>query len=364
MKRVLLAAGLAAAAIVPGAAPGAACSPLSCAPNEVPLAGGKLLAVRTGGIGSNVRVLDLQSGKTKWWLPPGVFGGDLLIHQDGTLLTWFDAGTGARVASAVAHLRGTFSLVGGSLDGRRAVLARTERRRTTFAIFSPAGQRQVVLGGNTWSFDALAGDRLYLIRALRDGYQVRLYDLIRNTLDPEPLQDPGESALIQGVAWQRLVSSDRRYLFTLYLTGEGSATVHELDVRAGTARCIDLPGGGDFSGASTYALALSKNGRTLWAISSGYGRVAAIDVVTRRIRTQFAFTGGARTGSAGIAAMAPDGRRIAITDARRIWFVEPDRKRVVLGQNHVAVAMAFSTDGRKLWVIGERSRVSSVPARS
>jgi hypothetical protein len=365
VKRFLLAAAFAVMAAVPSAAEGAACSPLNCAPNQVPLAGGKLLAVRAGGVDANVRVLDLQTGKTRWWLPGGVSGGNLLVHRDGTLLTWFDATTGARVASAVAGLHGSFSLIGASFDGRRAVLARTEHRRTTFVIVTPFGrQRQIVLGGNTWSFDALAGDRLYLIRALRNGYQVRLYDLERNRLDPEPLKDPGESALIQGIAWQRVASPDGRYLLTLYLGGEGNAMVHELDLRAGTARCIDLPGAGDFGAATSYALALARDGRTLWAISSGYGRVVSIDVGSHRVRSQFSFAPGPRNGVAGVAAMAPDGKRIAVSDAQRVWLVEPERKYVAPPSQHVAIALGFSTDGKKLWVVGQRSRVSSLPVRA
>jgi hypothetical protein len=209
MRRALVALALAVAAALPGAAAGAGCSPLDCAPSQLPLAGGSLLAVRAGGIDGNLRVLDLRSGRTRWWLPAGTFGGNLLVHKDGTLLTWFDAASGARVASTVANLHGIFALVGSSQDGRRAVLARTERRRTTFLIVAPKRQRQIVLAGNSWSFNALAGERLYLIRGLRNGYQVRLYDLARNRLDPRPLKDPGESALISGAPWQRLSSPPR-----------------------------------------------------------------------------------------------------------------------------------------------------------
>jgi hypothetical protein len=365
VKRLALAAVVAAFTAVPGAAAGAACSPLNCAPSQLSLADGSLLALRAGGIDANVRVLDMRTGKTRWWLPAGVFGGDILVHKDGTLLTWFDAATGARVASTVAALRGSYALVGASPDGRRAVLARTQTRRTTFVVVSQdGGQRQAVLGGNTWSFDSLSGDRLFLIHARRKGYEVRLYHLATDRLDPEPLKDPGESALIQGIAWQRVASPDGRYLLTLYLSGEGRAMVHELDVRAGTARCIDLPGTGDFSAATSYALALSKDARTLWAVSSGYGRVATIDVGAHRLRSQFSFTAGPRNGVAGVAALSPDGKRIAVSDAQHVWLVDPARKYVARPLTHVAIAVGFSADGKKLWVVGERSRVSSLQVRA
>ena len=190
---------------------------------------------------------------------------------------------------------------------------------------------------------------------------MRLYDLARNRLDPQPLKDPRESALIRGAPWQRLASPDGRYLFTLYLGGDGSAMIHELDLARASARCVDLPGGGDFNAASSYALALSRDGRTLWAVSPGYGRVAGIDVRAHRLRTSFSFSAGPWTGNAGIAAMSPDGRRVAVTDAQHIWLVDPARKRVVRERPHVAIALAFSSDGKRLWAVGERSLVSSLP---
>ena len=363
VKRLALAAVLAALVAVPGAAAGAACSPLNCAPSQVSLADGSLLAVRAGGVDANIRVLDLRTGKTRWWLPPGVFGGNLLVHQDGNLVTWFDPTTGARVTSAVAARRGRYVLVGASLDGKRAVLARTQAQSATFSIITQDGrQQEAVLRGKGWSFDALSGDRLFLIHARQSGYEVRLYDLAAGRLDPEPLKDPGESALIRGIAWQRLPTPDGRYLLTLYLGSDGSAMVHELDVRSGTARCIDLPGVGNFAAATSYALTLSKDARTLWAMSSGYGRVVTIDVGAKKLRSQFSFAAGEENGVAGIATLSPDGKRIALSDAQHVWLVEPARRFVAQPITHVAIALGFSTDGKRLWVVGERSRVSSLPA--
>ena len=292
----------------------------------------------------------------------GVIGGRRLVHKDGTLLTWFDATTGARIGTAVTAPHGTLALVGSSADGQRAVLARTERRRTTFLVVSPDHpERQVVLGGRNWSFDALAGERLYLLHWLPAGYQVRLYNLAENRLDPAPLKDPHEPALIQGAAWERLASPDGRYLFTLYLNADGGAMIHELDLRTGSARCVDLPGNGNFNAAGAYALALSPDQQTLWALSPGYGQVAAIDVQGHRLRQRFEFTAGAWTGNAGIAAIAADGQQVAVTDAQHLWLVDLPDKRVTHLRSHVAIALAFSTNGRKLWMIGERSHVASLP---
>jgi hypothetical protein len=345
---------------VPNAA-GAGCAPISCGTSQVTFSHGKLLGIRSFGSTGTLRVVDLATGATRWRLPSGVLGANLLVHQDGTLLTWFNAATGARVGDTVAQTHGNFALTGVSQDGTRAVLSRTQQRSTTFVIASRASQRRVVLGKNNWSFDALSGTKLYLLQYLRQGYVVRLYDLATNTLAAQPLKDASESAVISGVPWVRQSSADGRYLFTLYISSAGAAMVHQLDVRAGTAKCIDLPGTGDFNSGTTYSLAASPDGRTLWAVSPGYGKVAAIDVAQSRVGQTFDFQpASANSPTVGVAAMSPDGERLAVGSGARLLFVRLAQRRVE-SQPHIAIALGFSPDGKKLWTLGERSRVTAVP---
>lgn len=357
MTRVVLLLVLVAFAALPPAASAAACSPLNCAPSQFSVAGGSLLATRTGTT-RPLRVIDLRTGATRWRLPAGIVDGHTLVHQAGTLLTWYDLARGTRLHAARTRLDGAYALVGGSQDGARAVLARSHRGTTSFAIVSPGAQRVVRLAGSNWSFDALLGNRLFLIHTLERGYEVRLYDLAADRLRVAPLKDPDGSSTIWGSPFARLASSDGTYLFTLYLAPDGGAMIHELDLRSAVARCVDLPGDGDYSSALTYALALADGGRTLWAVSPGYGRAVAIDVRRHRVRGLIRFAPGTWTANAGIATASPDGGRIAVTDAQHVWFVEPARHRVVAGPARIALALGFSPDGGTLWVIGERSRVS------
>jgi hypothetical protein len=153
-------------------------------------------------------------------------------------------------------------LAGVSQDGRNAVLARTQQRSTTFVIVSPVGERTVRLGGNRWSFDALSGDNLFLVRTLPSGYQIRLLRLASGVLERKPLKDPDESA------------------------------------------------------------------------------------------THF-----------GAAAIAPDGERLAVADGYHVWFVELAQRKVLTGPSHVALALVYSPDLKRLWVVGERSCVSALRAR-
>ena len=98
----------AAAAVLPSAARAAACSPLTCAASQFPLAGGTMLGFRAS-VGRPVRVVDLRTGNTKWVLPSGVTGGNLLVHQKARTLVWYDASRGSRVGAVTLSAKGTGS---------------------------------------------------------------------------------------------------------------------------------------------------------------------------------------------------------------------------------------------------------------
>jgi hypothetical protein len=298
-----------------------------------------------------VRVVDLANGKTRLRLPAGILTGRTLVTLDGSLLTWFDAVRGARVADALGP---GGQLVGTSANGRLAVLQRTRGQQTIYTLVGRGSARSVTVDGRNWGFDALSADRLYLLQYLRNGYEVRLYDLARNRLDPQPLKDAEEEALIRGSAWQRLASRDGRYLFTLYIGGPSGTMVHELDLQTATARCIDLPDNGDFNSATAYGLALSPDGRTLWAASTGYGVVAAIDVAAAKVRKSFRFTASAPNGPVAPAiALSPRGNMLALGLEGDVFIanLKSEHVRRIL---HTTIALGFSPDGRRLWLIGKR----------
>lgn len=359
MKRLVLIA-LLLAALVPAASRAGACSPLNCSPSQFALGNGSLLGVR-GSVYQNVRVLDLRTGKTLWRLPAGIVAGKTLVHKDGTLLTWYDTARGTRVHDAVLQAHGKFVLVGASQNGRSAVVARTQGKSTTFVIVTPKQSQHVVkLGGNKWRFDALNGDRLFLIHYLAKGYEVRVLHLRSGVLD-DPLKDPNASATIWGSPWSHVSSANGRFLYTLYVGSNGASMVHVLDTRLGTARCIDLPGNGNWELATTYTLVLDPDGRHLWAISPGYGRVAHIDVAAHRVVDAYRFNAPYWETNTTLAAMSPDGERIAFSDGSHVAFVQLATRRVVMGPSHVVVGLGYAPDQSRLWVVGERSRVTALP---
>ena len=125
--------------------------------------------------------------------------------------------------------------------------------------------------------------------------------------------------------------------------------IHELDLKAASARCVDLPGTGDYGSASSWALSLGPGGRTLWAVSPGYGRVVGIDVLSRKVTTAFSIDILAwRLGFGTRAAISPDGKQFAIADGRTVALVDLKSRRVVERRPGRAIALGYSPVGR-LW---------------
>jgi len=114
MKRLALIGFLALAAALPGAAPGAGCSPLDCAASGVAVGNG-YLAARPGGAHGVAQIVDLRTGELKWRLPQGMLNGRTLVEQSQTepqKLIWHDAITGKETGVATIKAAGPFSLVG------------------------------------------------------------------------------------------------------------------------------------------------------------------------------------------------------------------------------------------------------------
>jgi WD40 repeat protein len=365
MKRLILIL-LLAAAVLPAAAPAAGCSPLNCASSGTALGHG-LLAVRATGANGPVQVLDLRTGAYRWKLPSGLLQGHTLVtHPGAGQVRWIDALTGQQTRAATYTSDVEVGLVGVSQDGSRAVLQGWDKaaKQTVVVVVGAGAQRTIRLPTQQWGFDALSSSRLYLLHYLKNGYEIRRYDLAAGKLLAEPLKDPKASSTIWGIPWSRVSSADGRYLFTLYVGSNGASMVHQLDLRTSTARCIDLPGTGDFASATTYALELSHDGRTLWAVSPGYGRVVGIDVRTKRVKVAFAFARGSsysETPISSVSALSADGSRIAVGAGGELWFVQTATRTVVHAKPRSALALGFAPDGSKLWIAQKGDAVRPVP---
>jgi hypothetical protein len=182
-----------------------------------------------------------------------------------------------------------------SADGRTLVLINPRvgfpRRTTTLAIVGTGRlrARDVISLKGDFSFDAVSPDGrwLYLVQYLskRDPahYLVRLYDVRRGRLLPEPIIDPREVGdVMRGMPITRAASPDGRFAYTLYDGAGEHPFIHALDTVGRTARCIDLHGLMGFEDLYRLRLDVSPSGGTITVVE-GSDPVAFVDTSTNTV---------------------------------------------------------------------------------
>ena len=127
--------------------------------------------------------------------------------------------------------------------------------------------------------------------------------------------------------------------------------VHELDLKTAKARCIDLPGTGDYGSATSWALVLSNDGADALGGQPGLRprrgdrrRDAEGD---RHVPDRAAAAGSSDGGTN--AALSPDGQQIAIADRETVAVVGLSERRVLQRDPAHALALGYSPDGANLW---------------
>jgi hypothetical protein len=193
------------------------------------------------------------------------------------------------------------STAGGlSGDGRTLVLINPRRgfprRTTTFAVVTSRGPslrlRRILRLRGDFSFDALSRDgrSLFLINYVSPPdptkYRVRVYDLVRNRLDPRPIVDPREAPdEMNGFALSRVTSRDGRWAYTLYQGAGGKPFIHALDTRDRKAVCIDLDDPKLATGNAFELRLLAAERGTRLDIRRGAALLATVDTATFRVRS-------------------------------------------------------------------------------
>ena len=210
----------------------------------------------------------------------------------------------------------------------------------------------MALPARDWDFDALRGNNLFLIKYLKNGsYQVGFVDLSTDSPTAKLIKDPHESGTIWGSPFARTASPDGRMLFTLYVSSNGAAMVHELNLAKPQARCIDLPGTGDYGAAAAWAIALSPGGSTLWAVNPRYGKVVAINVGARKVATAFAIhLPSWNIGVGTRIAIGRDGTEVAVADGETVARLALGERKVLDRVKIRATALGYSPAGR-LWTL-------------
>ena len=220
----------------------------------------------------------------------------------GTVVAQIDMSTGRVVQSRFLQRRYSVPLVAydGSTSGLSAagttlvlIVPRRSfpRPDTTFTVLGTRSLRtrsHVTLPGD-FSFDALSpnGRWLYLVQYLspRDStrYLVRLYDLQRRRLLPEPVIDPREVGdVMRGTPVTRSSSPDGRFAYTLYDGAGEHPFIHALDTVEKSARCIDLRGLMGFQRLNELKLDVSPDGGSISVTLDGEA-MASVNTRTNEV---------------------------------------------------------------------------------
>ena len=263
-----------------------------------PAAAGYLIFLEGGfsNGGESVKVLDSGSGTVVRELPMGTPASDWSRYYIVTQLTGsaqlkaIDPATGRTIAQAT--IPASYSLPDIAFQGPTAGispngqwLALTQKGASTnFLVGSSSltdSFKTIHVNGD-FVFDALSNDgkSLYLIQKMKDPnhYQVRLYDVAAGALMPQPVVDKREpNEPMNGIRGDSAADSNGNYVYTVYIR-DGGPFIHALPLDEPIAWCVDLPStaSNDMERQFHWALALSHDGRTLYAANEAVGTVAVM----------------------------------------------------------------------------------------
>jgi hypothetical protein len=271
-----------------------------------PGAAGYLIFLEGGfsNAGESVKVLDSGTGSVVRELPIGTPAADWSRYYVVTQLTGsgqlkaIDPASGRTIAQAT--IPAGYSLPNIAFQGPTAGISPNGQWLALTSSPSAGGQgggsvTNFLVGSSSLNdsfktihvngeflFDALSNDgkSLYLIQKMTDPnhYRVRLYDVGAGALMPQPVVDKRESdEPMNGIRGDSAADANGNYVYTVYIR-EGGPFIHALPLGEPIAWCVDLPStaAGDIERQFHWALALSHDGRTLYAANEALGKVAVM----------------------------------------------------------------------------------------
>src|SRR5712691_819722 len=269
-----------------------------------PAAAGYLIFLEAGysSGGETVKVLDSGTGTVVRELPIGTPASDwsryyIVSQLSGSAqLKAIDPASGRTIAQTAIPTGYTLPNIAfqgptAGLSPNGQWLALTSQGRaaggaitTSFLVGSSAlsdSFKTIHVNGD-FVFDALSNDgkSLYLIQKMTDPnhYQVRLYDVAAGALMPQPVVDKREpNEPMNGIRGDSAADSTGNYVYTVYIR-DGGPFIHALPLDQPIAWCVDLPStaANDIERQFHWALALSPDGRTLYAVNEAIGKVAVM----------------------------------------------------------------------------------------
>ena len=136
-----------------------------------------------------------------------------------------------------------------------------------------------------FEFDAIDnnGQRLYVIEytnITQGYYRVRVYEVAAGQLGSYTVIDKGGNGTpdpMSGVRLSGVFSPDGQWLYSVYARQGSGAFVHALNLSQPFAFCLDLPDSGSPTDAFHWSLALTPDGKHLYAANGAMGSVMQID---------------------------------------------------------------------------------------
>jgi hypothetical protein len=261
----------------------------------------KLYTATSTQTSQQVSVIDTRSHVVERSLPFGTPSPNWthLYSVEGRALVDVNPQTGA--ARHTLSLPGPFQLpiatIGGlpgglSQDGRWLVLVYFDDSGSGLPSGShlllvdtsyKGAPKRFDLGGD-FQFDAVSNDgqRIYLIEyQSSSSYRVRLFNVSGGRLDPGIIVDKSDgNAAMAGLRLSGVPSPDGQWLYSVYIREHLGAFIHALNLEGSIAICLDLPGAGYASSESGFhwSLAMSSDGKHLYAANGVMGVVAAFDI--------------------------------------------------------------------------------------
>jgi hypothetical protein len=285
---------------------------------------------------TTISAIDLVSGKTMrartidgcYSLPPAGLVGVAGLSPNGKWLALADVGLPRPPGTPTPGYQG---------QSRFVVL-------NTSLVESPVF---VDLKGR-FAVDAVddAGTSLYLIEdlpptaptSIGTPYQVRRYDLATKSLELGAIVDKtATEPIMDGLRQTSVASADGQWLYSLYLNNVTGPFIHALNLDNRFALCLDLPTAnkGDVEKQMLWTLAMSPDGRKLYAANGALGLVAQLDPTNAVIQ---------RTSELKLAEAATPAPQARIVPS---FATTAEAKRLLLG------GAAVTSDGKTLLVIGD-----------
>ncbi len=371
MRRLIFAVIAVAAAAAPAHARAAGCPPSTCGILSVPVPGSSLLALRPSGDRGPLLAYDLLRGRTRFSLPSGTLSPDgrrffaARSATTATRITAYDGLRGTRLARW--SIPGPWLLARTSANGRWLAFVRSGKGTTAFAVVDSTRHRLAYRFAlaSRYDVDAVSPDgrRLFLIQWFASNgppkYAVRAYDLARAEMATVALKSSDSG--MAGFAWGAVASPGGHRLLTLYLNiSNGTAFVHDLDLRASYAMCVDLPDRSrDPSTLGNYTLVLSRDGRRLYAANPALGVVHELDVARGRLVSTARFAGTTpELNSNG--AISRDGRTLAFASGSSVFTYDTVTAKVAAPRSIGApvAGLGFDAKGRLVVVRSDRRAVT------